>query len=121
CGDQKRGVDDTSRGFEAVDLGDDVANDVGHREKEEPAVGEQWTNLHAFCRANIRQDKNHGHDGEEHWINMGANWCERSLKLSFGMWCFSHEASLDKNVVSRRCHGLNGPVHSCCPSRRHSS
>src|SRR5699024_12425597 len=84
------------------------------------AVGEQWPNLHAFCRANIRQDKNHGHNGKEHRINMGANWCERSLELSFGMWCFSHEASLDKNVVSRRCHGLNGPVHSCCPSRRHS-
>src|SRR5699024_4628463 len=48
-----------------IDFGNDVAQNVGQREEEEPAVSNEWSEADAFRSANIRKNHDRTHHGED--------------------------------------------------------
>src|SRR5690606_25206269 len=54
-----------ARCLQSIDFGNDVAQNVGQREEEEPAVSNEWTEADAFRSANIRKNHDRTHHGED--------------------------------------------------------
>ena len=69
------GDDRAAGGLEAVDLRDDVAEDVREGEQEEAAVGDERAEGHALGGADVGQDHDDGHEGQ-HGREVGAEPAE---------------------------------------------
>ena len=73
-GDAKAGEHGAAGRLETVDLGEDVADDVGEWEEEERAVGKQRPQRHALLRGDVGDEEHRAEDGEQDRVRGAGNW-----------------------------------------------
>ena len=72
-GHRKADIDRAPGGFEAIALGEHVADDIGQREQKEGAVGNQRAELHALSGVDIGNEEGHHKHGDQPGVEGGAD------------------------------------------------